>query len=85
MCELFELFWLQASASDSTAASSTEISTAYCSLAEMYLTDEWWALNYHLLFTFAFDLKADKSFLYIFNWSIIWPLKNKTTVKWNLH
>ncbi|XP_058940486.2 uncharacterized protein [Pocillopora verrucosa] len=30
----------QASASDSTVASSTEISTAYCSLAEMYLTDE---------------------------------------------
>ena len=58
MCELFELFWLQASASDSTAASSTEISTAYCSLAEMYLTDEWWALNYHLLFTFTFDLNS---------------------------
>lgn len=30
----------QASASDSMAASSNEISTAYCSLAEMYLTDE---------------------------------------------
>ncbi|KAJ7389970.1 hypothetical protein OS493_028022 [Desmophyllum pertusum] len=30
----------QAAASNNPSASSTEISTAYCSLAEMYLTDE---------------------------------------------
>lgn len=31
---------LQAAASNNSSASQTEISTAYCSLAEMYLTDE---------------------------------------------
>jgi len=31
---------LQAAASNNSSASATEISTAYCSLAEMYLTDE---------------------------------------------
>ena len=32
---------VKAAASNNSSASPTEISTAYCSLAEMYLTDEW--------------------------------------------
>ena len=31
----------QAAASNGPCASPSEISTAYCSLAEIYLTDEW--------------------------------------------
>ena len=36
----------QAAASNNPCASPAEISTAYCSLAEMYLTDEWWVIIY---------------------------------------